>query len=275
MRPAEADRIGGLLLILSASCLALGAASCTCEAGPRSDLDVVPSIPLPECARGEGELVVRRVLRSGPEMRDPNVVERFEIRDHGECRTIQMSQEWPLGTSDVHVVFDAEGLPLRVWRLTTLPDARGRDSHRDLRVYDLVSAAQVLLARRDPNGVREGVAIRGPRPRAVIGPGRGLLTAWIQRADLEVGERVRESVLDVREPLALVRDVTLERQPDHEVSDLGHVRVYTIYGREPVYTDDDGVVVGDMFGLRHADAVPGPIPDPLPDPGPIDPAEEP
>jgi hypothetical protein len=208
-------------------------------------------------------------------MRDPNVVERFEIRDHGACRTIQMSQEWPLGTSDVHVVFDREGLPLRVWRLTTLPDERGRDSHRDLRVYDLANAAEVLLARRGPNGLREGVAIRGPRPRAVIGPGRGLLTAWIQRTDLGVGERVRESVLDVREPLALVRDVTLERQPDREVGDLGRVRVYTIYGREPVYTDDEGVVVGDMFGLRRADAVPGPIPDPLPDPGPIDPAEEP
>lgn len=274
MTRAQVDRIGGLLLILSAAGLASGAASCTCE-GPRADLDAVPSIPLPECARGEGELVVQRVLRSGPEMRDPNVVERFEIRSHGDCRTIQMSQEWPLGTSDVHAVFDAEGLPLRVWTMTTLPDARGRDSHRDLRVYDLVSAPQVLLARRGPNGVREGVAIRGPRPRAVIGPGRGLLTAWIQRADLEVGERLRESVLDVREPLALVRDVTLERQPDRQDHDLGHVRVYTIYGREPVYTDDDGVVVGDMFGLRRAEVVPGPIPDPMPDPGPIDPAEEP
>jgi hypothetical protein len=105
----------------------------------------------------------------------------------------------------------------------------------------------------------------------VIGPGRGLLSIWFQRARLDVGGRLREAVLDVREPLALVRDVTLMRLEDQHVEGLGRVRVYTIYGREPVFANDDDVVVGDMFGMRRASAVSGPLPDPLPDPGPIDP----
>lgn len=259
---------GPMLLIASALLLP----SCECEGGPRRALDSVPRIPYP--LEGEGEVRVSRVLRSGPEMREPNVVERFEVREAGEHTVIRVRQEWPRGTADLDVVFDSSGQPLRVWKRTTIPDASGPLGHRELRVYDL-TGDEVRLAERDPTGARSGVAIRGPRPRAVIGPGRGLLTAWLRRAELAVGERLREPVLDVREPLAVVREVTLKREPDREVEGLGTVRVYTIYGREPVYADDQNVVVGDMFGLRPAGAVEGPLPDPMPDPGPIDPRELP
>ena len=74
----------------------------------------------------------------------------------------------------------------------------------------------------------------------------------------------------MREPLALIREVTLTRHPDQEVDGLGRVRVYTIYGREPVFADGDDVAVGDMMGLRDASTMEGPVPDPMPDPGPFD-----
>lgn len=250
-------------------------AGCECEGGPRQGLAEVPELPVPACVEGEPTSVDAHVLRAGPHMQQRDVVERFELRPYASgCRVIRVKQEWSLGTADLDVAFDAEGLPLRVWRRTTIPDASGPLGHLDLRVFDL-SQTPVRLARRASNGDREGVALRGARPRAVIGPGRGLLTAWIQRADLAVGEQVREPVLDMREPVALIRDVTLRREVDRDVEDLGRVRVYTIYGREAVYTDDAGVIVGDLMGLRPADRVPGPLPDPLPDRGPIDPSELP
>ena len=102
----------------------------------------------------------------------------------------------------------------------------------------------------NPEGAREWTRwIRGARPTAIIGPGRGLLTPWIQRAHLAVGGRARESVLDVRESMEVIRDVTLARLEDRDDPTLGHVRVYTIYGREPVFTNDEDVVVGDLMGL--------------------------
>lgn len=260
---------GPTILLVVASAFVVTA--CDCE-GPRRDLAEVPRIPYP--VDGDGELELERVLRSGPVMRDRDVVERFELRRAGAHRIVRVRQEWALGTADLDVVYDADGLPLRVWRRTTMPTASGGIGHRDLRVYDL-TGDEVRVAHRAPDGSTRGQAIRGTRPRAVIGPGRGMLTAWIQRAHLEVGERRRESVLDVREPLAVVRDVTLKREAARDVDGLGIVRVYTIYGREPVFTDDDDVVVGDLMGLVEASAVDAPLPDPMPDPGPLDPRTHP
>lgn len=263
--------IGGLLLLVASALLG---GSCECEGGPRRTLDSVPEAPYP--VEGDGEVRVERVLRSGPDMREQNVVERFAIREADGHTIVRVRQEWPLGVADLDVVFDEAGLPLRVAKRTLMPAAGGPFGHRDLRVYDLTASEDaVLMAHLGPDGSREGVAIRGDRPRAVIGPGRGVLTAWLQRAELEVGERLRESVLDVREPLAVIRDVTLKREADREVEGVGRVRVYTIYGREPIFADDGDVVIGDLFGLRPADAVEGPLPDPLPDPPAFDPRESP
>lgn len=234
----------------------------------------MPDIPYP--VEGDGTLRLARVLRSGPDMREQNVVERFELREAQGHTIVRVRQEWPLGTADLDVVFDEQLLPLRVWKRSTMPTATGPLGHRDLRVYDLTSSSEgVLLAHRNATGKRSGTLLRGPRPRAVIGPGRGVLTAWIRRADLVVGQRVREPVLDVREPLAVIRDVTLRREADRDVEGLGRVRVYTIYGREPVYADSDDAIVGDMFGLRSAESMEGPVPDPMPEPGELDPRESP
>jgi len=251
--------------------LALGGCE-ACE-GPRRDVATLPDLGYPTCdgePLPEGEVIGSNVLRSGPSMRERDVVERFEIRRRGCVTVVRASQEWSLGTSDIDVVFDAELNPLRVWKRTTMPDASGPIGHRDVRVIEL-RTDPIGLTRRTPTGAWERFELRGAKPRAVIGPGRGLMTMWFRRARLPEGGRVREPVLDVREPMAQIREVTLQRLEDRDVEGLGRVRVYTIFGREPILTDENDVVVGDLFGMRAASAVEGEIPDPLPDPGPIDP----
>jgi hypothetical protein len=212
------------------------------------------------------------VLRSGSTMREQRVVERYEIRRRGCAIVARVEQEWPLGTAQLDVVFDANGLPLRVLRRTTMPDRSGPLGHVDTRVLEL-RTEPVGVVHRASSGAVERYQLLGAQPRAVIGPGRGLLTVWLQRARLAVGGRLREWVLDVREPVPLLREVTLQRRADQQVEGLGSVRVYTIFGREPVFADEHDVVIGDMFGLRRADAVEGPVPDPMPDLPVLDPTE--
>jgi hypothetical protein len=242
-------------------------AGCERCAGPHRTVQSLPDLGYPTCDGAplpEGELVGEGVLRSGPTMREQQVVERFEVRRRGCVTVARIAQEWPLGTADVDVAFDEAGLPLRVVRRTTMPDATGPLGHVDTRLFEL-RTEPIGVTRRGPTGEVERYELLGPKPRAVIGPGRGLLTVWLQRAALDVGGRVREVVLDVREPVAVLREVTLERRADQDVEGLGRVRVYTIYGREPIFADERDVVIGDMFGLRRADAVSAPLPDPMPD----------
>lgn len=223
------------------------------------------------CDGERGTLIGEGVLRSGPTMREQGVVERFAVRQKDCGLVVNMSQEWALGTADAEAVFSSEGVPLVVWKRTTMPTAKSRVGHVDTRRFDL-RARPIRLWRRSPVGRLERYTLRGRRPQALIGPGRGLLSAWIRSAGLDEGERVRAPVFDVREPVEVVRDVTLARLKDRRVRGLGKVRVYTIFGREPVFTDQRGIVVGDMFGMRRATAVKGPVPDPMPDPGPMDPS---
>jgi hypothetical protein len=53
------------------------------------------------------------------------------------------------------------------------------------------------------------------------------------------------------------------------------VRVYTFYGQETVFTDDEDVVLGDLAGERPSDSLTIPEPPPVPTFGAIDPAHTP
>lgn len=222
----------------------------------------------------EADVVVDRTLRSGEQMRSQDVVEHFTLARGRDCAYVRVEQEWALSTADIEVLYDEAYLPIRVWRRTTLPDITGPLGHEDLRVYDL-RGEQVRMTHRGPAGRESIELVAEERPRAVITHGRGSLTAWIQRARLDEGERLRETVLDVRDSLAKVDEVTLIRQNDQEADGLGRVRVYTIYGREPVFADENNIVLGDMLGLREASTIEGPIPDPMPDRASFEPATYP
>lgn len=200
-------------------------------------------------------------------MREQNVVERFTFRRRDCLYVGTVHQEWPLGIADVELVLDSAWQPLRVWRRTALPGPDGRADHVRVERYEL-RTSPIGLRQRSPAGALEQFLLRGARPRAVLASGRGLLTAWLRRARLAPGGRVRDMVLDVREPLAQLREITLARLADREVEGLGRVRAYTIFGREPIYADADDVVVGDLYGLRphHTLQTPPPPPQPALDP---------
>ncbi|MEM9188533.1 MAG: hypothetical protein AAGF12_05130 [Myxococcota bacterium] len=239
----------------------------------------VELLPYPECEPGSGidgpSALGAGELRAGPSSSDQNVVERFhyEIRDCHRVMTVR--QEWPRGTSDIEVIYDAEGTLLRAWKRTTSPLDDNPEEQADIRRYEL-RTEQPTMTIRFPDGRVEHRILRGSRPTAAIGPGRGMLTAWIQRADLDVGERSREEVLDFRSlGLERILPVALVRNPDREEPDLGRVRVYTVYGRESVFTDENNVVIGDLAGIRPFHVVAGEPPRPIPVYGEPDPVHTP
>lgn len=154
-----------------------------------------------------------------------------------------------------------------------LPGAHQRP---DIRLYEL-RTPEVFITRRDPDGALTHERLRGGRPTVVLGPGRGLITAWLQRLRLPVGGRARELALDVRGLIETITPVALRRERDIVHPDFHRsVRVYTLYGRETVFADDNDVVIGDMAGLRP-DTLLGHFPRPqaIPSVGPIDPRNTP
>jgi hypothetical protein len=238
----------------------------------------VTELPYPTCGGAPlpaGPVVAAGQLRAGPNAVEQTVVERFELRDRGCAFVLTARQEWPLNVSDVEVVYDRSFLPLRAWKRMTLPGVARADGQADIRRYELRTPV-VSIARRVASGPRTYELLRGPAPTVVIGPGRGILTAWLRRARLAVGGAVREYALDMREMLEVIRPVTLRREADQYVPALGRVvRVYTVYGRECVYADETDAVLADLAGMLPADRVSGPPPAAMPRYGEPDPVHTP
>lgn len=260
---------------------------CAC---PRKHVrvDEVPELGYPACAtdggRDVGEPVGSGHLRSGPSSQEQNVVERFELERTACGYTLRARQEWPLDISDVEVRYDAALTPIWAWKRMTLAATNRADGNADIRRYEL-RTGEVFIKRRDPNGERflekllPGGRMRvaaGTRVGAVVGPGRGVITAWLKREKLPVGGKTKELVLDFRSMIEMVEMGTLERSPDQFEPTIGkNVRVYTFFGRETVFADDDDVVVGDLAGMRPSDSLKTPEPPPLPTFGGADPAGTP
>jgi hypothetical protein len=96
------------------------------------------------------------------------------------------------------------------------------------------------------------------------------------RARLPVGAKVHELVLDFREMVEMLEMAKLERQPDLIEPSLGRsVRVYTFFGKETVFADENDVVIGDLAGMRPSDSLSTPQPEPLPTYGGADPVNTP
>lgn len=252
---------------------AAGALACSIQL-PRERVTTLPARDYLSCAEGEpaaDPVLLARTLRAGAGMREPSAFETFELRSRACHIVFTGHEEWAMGASDVEVVFDASLQPVRAYKRSTAPGPQPIATRTDTRIYDF-RGEHVEMMRRAPLGEIERFLYRAPTPHAIIGPGRGLLTAWFRRAHLSVGGRLRESVLDIREPIEVVRDVTLLRLADRDDERLGRrVRVYTIYGREPIYADDDDLVIGDMMGLLPAEMVHTPMPTPMGTDGPPSP----
>jgi hypothetical protein len=251
-------------------------------------VEQVPELGYPSCtsdgAVAEGDVVGAGHLRSGPSSQEQDVDERFELRRTPSGYVLRSRQEWPLDISDVEVHFDATLTPIWAWKRMTLAASNRPDGNADIRRYEL-RTGEVFIKRRDQNGevFREkllpGGRMRvppGAKLAAVIGPGRGVITAWLKREKLPVGGKVSELVLDFRAMIESLEQATLVRNPDQFEPSLGRtVRVYTFFGRDTVFADDDDVVVGDLAGMRPSDSLPTPAPPALPTFGGADPAHTP
>ncbi|MBX7190873.1 MAG: hypothetical protein K1X94_02390 [Sandaracinaceae bacterium] len=261
---ARASRRFGAL----AFALAVGA----CVAPPRERVEMGPDTPYPTCPEEDAAVttLAEGELRAGPVMRESSVVETFSLIRRGCHIVFTGVLDWDLGATDVEVVYDQELRPIRAWKRGTSPGPLEARRRTDIRSYDF-RGERLMMRRRGGLDELELWRFRQAPPPVVIGPGRGLISVWLRRAHLAVGGRVREAAVDIREPIEVIRDVTLTRYEDRDDPEMGHVRVYTIYGREPIFADDNDVVVGDMAGMRPAALVHTPMPSPVPREGPADP----
>jgi hypothetical protein len=228
-----------------------------CVTPPRELVASLPPSPYPSCEEGEGATTTlfEGELRAGPAMRERSATESFRGEARGCHVVFTGALDWDLGATDLEVVFDEALRPIRAWKRSTSPGPLEARRRTDIRAYDF-RGERLTMRRRGPVGENELWRFRWAPPAVVIGPGRGLLSIWLRRARLAVGGRVREPAVDIREPMEVVRDVTLTRHEDRDEPGLGRVRVYTIYGREPIFADEHDVVVGDMMGMRPAALVP-------------------
>jgi hypothetical protein len=266
------------------SCLVLGAALFVsgslvgCKRFQRKHIPVesVQELGYPTC-NGKplpaGTELWREHLRSGPQHVDKRIVEYYALRQRDCVSTLTVRQEWPLGTADVEVVYDQDLLPLRVWKRMTLPGIERAGERAEIRRYEL-RTDPVTIKLREMDGHIRYENLLGGRPRVIIGPGRGMISVWIRRAKLKVGEKVRELALDIR-ALEKIEPVTLQREVDMQHPELGAVQVYTFYGRETVFVDAQGLVVGDLAGLRADRVLTTERPPALPVEGTVDPVNTP
>ncbi len=251
-------------------------------------VDSVPELGFPACGDAgvdEGGTVAGQGhLRAGPTAADQNVAERFELRRTSCGYSFHSRQEWPLAISDMEVRFDASLTPLWAWKRLTIAGSKREDGNADTRRYDL-RTGDVFIKHRDAEGQltlekllpggRMSVPA-GAKVGAVVGPGRGVITAWLQRAKLPVGGKTKELVLDFRDMIEALEEGTLERNPDvYEPSLEKSVRAYTFFGKETVFADENDVVIGDLAGMRPSDSLKTPDLPPLPTYGAPDPVHTP
>lgn len=267
-------------LRIAKSCFLLGAALLLfgCKRFQRKHIPVerVEELGYPTCqgkALPEGTELWREHLRSGPDHLDKTIVEYYALKQRDCLYGLTVRQEWPLGTADVEVLYDKDLLPIRAWKRMTLPGIERAGERAEIRRYELRSDP-VTIKLRAMDGHISYEQLLGGKPKVVIGPGRGLIAMWIRRAKLKVGEKVRELALDIR-ALEKIEPVTLLREVDMQHPDLGPVQVYTFYGRESVFVDQRGLVVGDLAGLRADRVLKTPRPPALPREGVIDPVHTP
>lgn len=267
------DRATAPLLIAAA--LLLLAPACKRQ---HHAVDQIPELPYPSCPPGVDmtpSVLVDRKLRSGQADTRQPIVERYRVEKRGCLVAAITRQEWPMQIADVEVLYQEDLTPLRIWRRQTVPGSKRPDGSPDFKRFDL-RTPQITVKHRSDQGAVDFEELRGPgKPVALIGPGRGLLSLWIRRARLQPGQKIREIALDFR-GVEKVAAVTLQRHPDRHLDWLGRTaQVYTVLGREAVFTDDDGFVLGDLAGLVLDEKAPGPSPKPMSTFEPPDPEHTP
>lgn len=260
--------------------LALGGAFGCDGCLKRQPRDSVPLLGYPTCAEGDADagaeqLLAEGELRAGPTYPTPGVVERYRFVRRACHIVATVRQEWSRQIDDVEVVYDLGYRPIRAWKRMSVPGPGGRSPLVDIRRYEF-RTLPISMTVRNADGLSNFEFRRRERPVAVVGPGRGLLTAWIRAQSLEPDGIVRGPVLDFRQLVERIDTVALRRETDRSDPAFGgNVRVYTVFGRESVMTDATGAVVGDLAGLRPSSRLGTPAPAPMLTETPPDPVGTP
>ena len=209
------------------------------------------ALPYPVCD-GPAEptqVLASGILRSGPADTRMAIVETFRLEKRGCLFATVTRQEWPMQIADVEALYDASWKPLRVWRRHTSPISRRPDGSPDLKLFELRTPEVVITHKAEDAKVDHEILRFGSKPEVLIGPGRGAMTAWLWQAKLSPGQKTHATTLDFRGVEKLERGA-LERRPDAFVENLGRVaRIYTYFGQETIYADENDVVIGDLAGL--------------------------
>ena len=214
-----------------------------------------PELDYPSCAAERlavepvAGTVTRGALQAAEGMIERGLVERYEIRKLSCGYRYRATQAWAGGHTEVEMVYDPAWRPLRAWRRMSAPGPRGTE-RLDVRRYEL-RTPEPRIRKVTIEGVLGFEHLRGKFPQILVAPSRASLVPWVRSAHLEAGQKQRLPALDFRERLEKVRDVTLKREADRYHPEFGkNVRVYTLYGREAYFFDEEDGLLGDLAGMR-------------------------
>jgi hypothetical protein len=239
----------GLALLL----IALAMLNVACEGCMRRvPVDLVELADWPACARAPAdELLVARELASGPTMLEKTVVERYSIARHGDCYVGRVHLSWKLGETALEVVWDRDLQPIAAYKRMGYPGDARLFEERGYRV----SESESVMVRAAPDGV-ERFRLRGERPTVVVPTGRGLFSVAFMRAlELSVAESKKETALDLRRLVERIEPASVRRDPGRASVGAGEPpSTFTFMGRDTIFVDEDGFVIGDMAGLETTGA---------------------
>ena len=238
--PAAARRAVGVARSRSPSLRDAGASASTCRSPPCRSWGFLRAWTRGRTTRAS---VVargappRRAVLGGEErrraLRAPPDVVRLQFHSR---------QEWPLAIADVEVRYDATLTPhlgLEAHDHRRVAARRRQRRHPPLRASDRGGVHQAARRRREASRSRNCcpggrmTVPAGARAGAMVGPGRGVITAWLKRAKLPVGGKTEELVLDFRGHARVPRGSGRSSATPTSTSRRSGrtVRVYTFFGQ--------------------------------------------
>ena len=220
------------------------------EVGEEPELDYPTCTSLDQDGSAPSGTLTVGALQGTEGMIERGLVERYEIRKMSCGFRFRSAQRWGGGHTEVEMIYDPNWKPLRAWRRMSAPGPRNTE-RLDVRRYEL-RTPEPRIRKVTTDGVLGFEHLRGKFPQVFVAPSRASIVVWVRKARLEAGQKERVPALDFREPLEKMRDVTLKREADRYQPEFGrNVRVYTLYGREAYFFDEENNLLGDLAGVRQ------------------------
>ncbi len=246
---SHAARVAPWLLAVASTLALVACQPKHIEVGEEPELDYPECASLDVDAAPPSGTLTTGALQGTEGMIEKGLVERYELRKMTCGHRYRGTLKWGGGHTEVELVYDPHWKPLRAWRRISQPGPRGTEKV-DVRRYEL-RTPEPRIRKVTMEGVLGFEHLRGKFPQVLVAPSRGSVVPWVRAARLEQGQKERMPALDLREPLEKMRDVTLKREADRYQPEFGQtVRVYTLYGREAYFFDEENRLLGDMAGMR-------------------------